>query len=71
MILKEKNKNPIGRFYIGLSRKEKGKFLLWVCLLTSFSQSTVISRLRDNGWRPLERRSIEEGIASEQWKEVL
>ena len=58
----------ITSFYDGLGRREKGRFLLWVMTLTSFSQSTVLSRIRDDGWRPLERRAIEAGIVSGEWR---
>ena len=70
MVLDKKNENPIGYFYNALTKKEKGRFLLWAQILTSFSQATVITRIRDNGWRPLERRAIERGIAMDEWKEL-
>lgn len=70
MVLDKKKENPIRDFYTGLSKKEKGRFLLWTQILTSFSQATVISRIHDNKWRPLERRAIERGIITDEWKEL-
>ena len=66
MISEEKKR--IGEFYSELGRNEKGRFLLWLMTLTTYSQSTVISRLKDDGWKPLERQAIEAGIVSGEWR---
>ncbi len=66
MITEEKKR--IGEFYSELGRNEKGRFLLWLMTLTTYSQSTVISRLKDDGWKPLERQAIEAGIVSGEWR---
>lgn len=68
MKMKEKKQNEINDFYHGLGRKEKRKFLLWLQIKTERSQGTVLARLKDDGWRQIERDVIMEGIANESWR---
>lgn len=70
MKMEEKKRNEINEFYQGLGRREKGKFLLWVQLRTEYSQGTVFARLKDDGWRKIDRELITKGIASGSWREL-
>lgn len=67
----KKKENVIGSFYVGLGRTEKGRFTLWLQVLTSVSQSTVLKRLREDGWKPLERKAILAGIENDEWRDGL
>ena len=64
----EKCNISITDFYQSLERLEKGKFLLYVQSITTYSQSTVMARLKDDGWRPLERSAITKAIQEQSWK---
>jgi len=69
MLKKEEKSNiSIPLFYQSLPRLEKGRFLLFLQTITTFSQSTVMARLRDDGWRPIEREAIEKAIREESWR---
>lgn len=70
MKTEKKNQNEIARFYQNLSRREKGKFLLWVQLKTERSQGTVIARIKDDGWRRIERDIITEGMENDTWRNI-
>jgi hypothetical protein len=35
------------------------------------SQSTVLKRLREDGWKPLERKAILAGIENDEWRDGL
>jgi hypothetical protein len=65
---KMEKKVKIGEYYQTLGRSEKGRFTTWLQMVTTYSQSTVMSRLKDDGWRPLERKAIEDGIRSGEWR---
>lgn len=66
----EKKRNEINEFYQGLGRGERGRFLLWVQIKTEYSQGTVLARLKDDGWRQIERDIISKGISSGSWREL-
>lgn len=63
-----KSNISISLFYNSLERREKGRFLLFLQTLTTFSQSTVMARLRDDGWRPIEREAITKAINEGTWR---
>lgn len=65
---KMEKKVKIGEFYQTLGRSEKGRFTTWVQVMTRYSLSTVMSRLRNDDWRPVEQKAIEEGIRSGEWR---
>jgi len=63
----QKNVDPIHDFYFSLTKGEKGRFLAWAMLQTDRGQTTVISRLKDGRWSPMERAGIERAIAEGSW----
>lgn len=70
MKTKEKKQNEINDFYQRLGRSEKGRFLLWLQIKTELSQGTVLSRIKDNGWRQIERDIISQGISDGSWRNL-
>jgi hypothetical protein len=59
----------IKKFYEGLDRGEKGKFLLWLQATLEISQTTAITRINSDGWRNVERDAVMTGIDNGTWKQ--
>lgn len=70
MVRGEKKSNVVADFYGGLGKSEKGLFVLWVQLKTGWGHSTVISRIGDDRWSPVERECIIHGMESGEWRNV-
>jgi len=65
-----KKRSDIAVFYNGLSRAERGRFMLWVQTRTYLSQRTVQNRIADDAWSPLAREAIMEAIRNGSWRQV-
>lgn len=61
-------KITIKDFYISLNRGEKGKFILWIQRKLEISQSTALLRIKDDGWKGIERDVVLDAINSNEWK---
>lgn len=59
---------PIKDFYISLNRGEKGKFVLWIQRTLEISQSTALLRIREDGWKGIERERVEAAIRDNEWR---
>jgi hypothetical protein len=65
---KEEKKMTVSEFYSRLTRKEKGRFTLWIMMVTGYSMSTVMLRFKHNDWSPLIRKGIEDAIETGAWQ---
>ena len=70
--VKKISDSDIRSFYAGLPRKDKGLFSAWVSLKFEWSSpSTVNTRIRNGGWRGIERAILSEAIETSSWRNGL
>jgi len=66
----DRKKDEIKEFYQSLGKGEKGRFTTWLQVRLEMSYTAIMSRLRTDGWRSLEREAIEEGIQTGEWRNL-